>query len=236
MYKDKSKKHAQTQQLYDMLKKKVLTRQVETAASDNVTHTLQSMNTQQRPATYQNQSFNHGISPQKAMSDNGQFEELAMPQYQKQGPARAPLGHSPQDMAPPPRPVRSRGIGESLILSPKMVLMRTATAATPQHRTVLPGAARPTANRSQIPMSSARVDTRHSLNIPHASQSSSLRHQLPMDGPINRISTSTPRGYGGISSGMKVGTGRAGTAGDVIGNSRYGQHEGRSSNCLFVSH
>ena len=102
-----------------------------------------------------------------------------------------------------------------------------AEAATPQHRTVLPGA-RPTANRSQIPLSNARIDTRHSFNIPHASQSSSLPHQMPVDGPIHRSGTSTPRGYGGISGGMKVGTGRAGTAGDVMGGSRYGQYEGRS--------
>ena len=87
VYKDKSKKHAQTQQLYDMLKKKVLMKQVETAASDDVTHTLQSINTQQRPATYQSQPYGHGLSPQKPASDDGQFEELSNPQYHKQAPA-----------------------------------------------------------------------------------------------------------------------------------------------------
>ena len=106
-----------------MLKKKVLMKQVETAASDNVNNTLQSMNTQQRPATYQSQPYGHGISPQKAVSDNGHFEELVPPQRYMQGPSRAPLGPS-EDMPPPPRPVHSRGIGKSSILSRNFVLTR----------------------------------------------------------------------------------------------------------------
>ena len=116
VYKDKSRKHAQTQQLYDMLKKKVLMKQVETAASDSVTHTLQTINTQQRPATYQNQSYGHGISSQKTASENNQFEELAIPQRHKQPVARASFGHS-EDMLPPPGSARSCGIGKLAIRS-----------------------------------------------------------------------------------------------------------------------
>ncbi len=59
MYRDKSKKHAQTQHLYDTLKKRILMSQVESAASDNVAQTLKSMSTLGRPGTYNGTGFAH---------------------------------------------------------------------------------------------------------------------------------------------------------------------------------
>jgi hypothetical protein len=43
MYREKSKKQAQTQHLYDTLKKRVMTSQVQTAASDSVTQVINSL-------------------------------------------------------------------------------------------------------------------------------------------------------------------------------------------------
>ena len=57
MYREKSKKHAQTQHLYDTLKKRILMSQVETAASENVAQTLKSIST--RPGTYNGTGFAH---------------------------------------------------------------------------------------------------------------------------------------------------------------------------------
>lgn len=52
MYREKSKKQAQTQHLYDTLKKRVMTSQVQTAASDSVTKAISSMSNIPRPQTY----------------------------------------------------------------------------------------------------------------------------------------------------------------------------------------
>ena len=62
MYREKSKKHAQTQHLYDTLKKRILMSQVETAASDNVAQTLKSMAGGDRPGTYNGTSLNQTIA------------------------------------------------------------------------------------------------------------------------------------------------------------------------------
>src|SRR5277367_5053864 len=52
MYREKSKKHSQTQYLYDTLKKKVMQSQIQTAATNAVTQTLQSIGGMTRAGTY----------------------------------------------------------------------------------------------------------------------------------------------------------------------------------------
>jgi E3 ubiquitin-protein ligase CCNP1IP1 len=52
MYREKSKKQAQTQHLYDTLKKRVMTSQVQTAASDSVAQAINSISSIPRPQTY----------------------------------------------------------------------------------------------------------------------------------------------------------------------------------------
>lgn len=49
MYREKSKKQAQTQHLYDTLKKRVMTSQVQTAASDSVAQAVNSISALPRP-------------------------------------------------------------------------------------------------------------------------------------------------------------------------------------------
>lgn len=43
LYRDKSKKHAQTTNLYNLLKSRAMRSQIQTAASDSVNHTLRSL-------------------------------------------------------------------------------------------------------------------------------------------------------------------------------------------------
>lgn len=57
MYREKSKKQAQTQHLYDTLKKRVMTSQVQTAASDSVAQAINSMSNIPRPQAYAEPSF-----------------------------------------------------------------------------------------------------------------------------------------------------------------------------------
>ena len=52
MYKEKNRKHQQTQHLYETLKKRYMINNVQTAASENVNQTLQAINSQTRPETY----------------------------------------------------------------------------------------------------------------------------------------------------------------------------------------
>ena len=186
---------------------------------------------QQRPATYQesapiemHQQFARGNSPLKAMSEQGHFEEIQMPkQVQRPTANRVPLGQA-QDMPPPPRPMQMGATGKYLLHFYANSLTSTAHIATPQHRTALPSSARPTANRSHLPVSTTRIESRNQFDVPRGSQTL-LRHQVSAGGPIHRASASTSRGFGGISGGMKVGSGRAGTAVDAMGSARYGQHD-----------
>jgi hypothetical protein len=62
MYRDKSKKQAQTQHLYDTLKKRVMTSQVQTAASDSVAQAINSMSGIPRPQTFADASFQQSHS------------------------------------------------------------------------------------------------------------------------------------------------------------------------------
>jgi len=66
LYKEKNRKHQQTQHLYEVLKKKCLASSVHTAASENVRQTLQAINTQSRPGTY------HGM-PQMTVQNTGGY-------------------------------------------------------------------------------------------------------------------------------------------------------------------
>lgn len=114
LYRDKSKKAAQAQQLYDTLKKKFLMRSVATAASENVTQTLQSM-ANPRPGTYQEPL------PEEALFSRGGIMQHARGDYEQPdllGNDLRPVHHSSRrssdsgrfadGMPPPPRPVATR--------------------------------------------------------------------------------------------------------------------------------
>lgn len=105
LYKEKNRKHQQTQHLYDALKKRVLMGNVQSAASENFNHTLQSINSQARPETYSGMpnigaagpSGSHHQRPQMRQFDNG-VEQLHT--HQRSGSSNR---GSDQGAMPPPQ-------------------------------------------------------------------------------------------------------------------------------------
>lgn len=115
LYREKSKKCAQTQQLYDALKKKFMLRGVETAASENVTQTIQSIANNGRPSTFQHQPAPAPDTLYSLGSDHrGSYNELVQPDLLGSDlrPIRhqrsSEVGRTVQEMAAPLRPVANR--------------------------------------------------------------------------------------------------------------------------------
>src|SRR5271168_985086 len=195
MYREKSKKHAQTQHLYDTLKKRILMSQVETAASDNVARTLKTIASGTRPGTFNGTGFTQATSlgtnvGHERKSNNIPVNENGVEQLhrrQRQGSGSQASG----DVAamPPPNHIPSRH------------RMQNITTATPIHRTQLPGA-RPAATRSQIPMSTSRPTFPGEYRPPGSALRQS--HGSPH---VNRNSLGGARGSG-FTAGMKVGCAR----------------------------
>jgi hypothetical protein len=73
MYREKSKKQAQTQHLYDTLKKRVMTSQVQTAASDSVAKAIGSMSNVSRPQTYEDTSLQQASVAQSTTFRSNDF-------------------------------------------------------------------------------------------------------------------------------------------------------------------
>ena len=106
LYKEKNRKHQQTQHLYDALKKKVMMGQVHTAASENANHTLQSINASTRPGTHSgisNMNLQAPLGNHHRRSQVALFENEQLHPHQRSGSAsqngsevglRAPLQHS----------------------------------------------------------------------------------------------------------------------------------------------
>jgi E3 ubiquitin-protein ligase CCNP1IP1 len=189
LYHEKSKKQAQTQHLYDTLKKRILMSQVETAASDNVVPTFKSTGSGTRPETVNGISFAqagglgvNAVGERQSRSipvnKNG-VEQLH--RHQRHGSSSQTCG----DVAamPPPDHIPSR---------------HRVQDTTPRHRTQLPSP-RPAAIRSQIPMSTARP----TFPREHRPPGSGLRNSLG-SAHVNRHSLGSSSGFG-FSVGMKVG-------------------------------
>ena len=215
LYRDKSRKHAQTQHLYDTLKKRILMSQVETAASDNVNQTLRSLaNTISRPETYSgsvNQQT-HGMGVERIHSGNADhisIDEHGVEQlhrHQRQGSGSHTSEHI-HAMPLPPQVPRHR-------------IPNIAPAVpTPMHRTQLPGAARGVAQRSQIPVPDSRPST---LN--HYPPGTALRNSMG-SARTKRGSNGSSSGYG-ITAGMKVGRAPATGVGDLGGRFGYDSQGG----------
>ncbi len=224
-YREKSRKHSQTQQLYDALKKKFLVRDAQSAASASVNQTLQSLDTTSRHAMYQQPTpldplgvYKAGIGNQRASSDQNQ------PNGQPSNPSEvSDRGRSHAAMAPPGHTLR-----DCRCSAPSRFLLTTPAhfggTNTPMNRTSLP-TSRATANRSQLRASTSLQDVRAMHPSLSYGIGSSLRHQLPPDELISRHSGSPSRGFGGITTGMKVGTARmAGNGQKRIHITHYDRH------------
>jgi hypothetical protein len=213
LYREKSKKCAQSQQLYDALKKKFMLRGVETAASENVTQTIQLMTSEARPETFQGQpsaNTHHNASRDQhaAHHDYGQPDVHGKDLRPGNSASQrsSDVAGNVQSMAAPTRPVANRhGMYSCYTESHTLMLeAHLGIVNTPVQRTTLPIQGRATANRSQIP-----VSVRPEAGYGGQNLGSSLRYSTTSEG-YNRVGTATPRSFG-ILNGMKVG--RAGTAG-----------------------
>ncbi|ERF68709.1 hypothetical protein EPUS_05770 [Endocarpon pusillum Z07020] len=180
MYRDKSKKQAQTQHLYDTLKKRVMTSQVQTAASDSVAQAINSMSSIPRPQTFGDASVQQPPPPNYRTNDqrgNMQYEHA----HHSRSPSRSSKNAHAEAEASAMPPPSGPPMGQQ---------SHGFASATPQHRTHLPGTVRNAATRSYIPLSTKAPDT-----VP----------RKPLTNLTNsRNSQSGSSGYG-ITAGMKVG-------------------------------
>lgn len=195
MYRDKSKKQAQTQHLYDTLKKRVMTSQVQTAASDSVAQAINSMSSIPRPQTFGDASAQQPPPPNYPTNDqrgNMQYEHAHHSRSPSRSSKNAHAEAEASAMPPPSGPPMGQQSRMSCIFTVWSPLTITDgfASATPQHRTHLPGTVRNAATRSYIPVSTKAPDT-----VP----------RKPLANFTNsRNSQSGSSGYG-ITAGMKVG-------------------------------
>ena len=191
MYREKRKKHAQTQLLYATLKKRVLMSQVETTASDNVAQTLKTMASGTRPGTFSGISFAHVES----LNTNGAREQQScnipvhenvieqLHHHQRRGNGSQTSGD--MTVMPPPGHVPSR--------------YRVHNISTQHlHRTQL-SSERHSATRSHIPRSTARPTLLSESRPPGSAPRRSLGSSH-----VNRTSVGNASGFG-FTAGMKVG-------------------------------
>jgi hypothetical protein len=223
MYRDKSKKQAQTQHLYDTLKKRVMTSQVQTAASDSVAQAINSMSSIPRPQPFGDPSFQP--HPPTSFHPNGQ---RGSDRHQQTQHSRSP-GPSSRNahveigaaaMPPPSGPLVGHHSRKSCALSGQSLLTMSDgfASSTPQHRTHLPGTVRTAAARSQIPLSTRAPGT---------------GSRQPMANMTNtRNSQSRSSGYG-ITAGMKIGRPLGSSLSN--GEQRSDRSNGIASNCRYSS-
>lgn len=107
MYREKSKKQAQTQHLYDTLKKRVMTSQVQTAASDSVAQATGSIPTMSRPQTFGDSTFkpppNTSFYPTH-QQDTHQYQDIHHSRSPSQSSRTAHAENGAAAMPPPPGP------------------------------------------------------------------------------------------------------------------------------------
>jgi hypothetical protein len=117
LYRKKSRDHSTTQKLYDTLKKKTQERQLQSIASENVAHAIETMNATRRPETlngvldngprYQQQA-RHGLDDRTnhSVGMSKRVVEQLHP-YQRSG-SSAVGSDQHNSMLPPERPGVSR--------------------------------------------------------------------------------------------------------------------------------
>ncbi|KAL9107403.1 MAG: hypothetical protein Q9227_007687 [Pyrenula ochraceoflavens] len=194
MYTEKNKKHQQTQQLYDTLKRKILMSQVQNAASDSVNKTVDTLASAARADNHET----HGellraeavpeVRPQQSPNIDTETNALGVLQNHEQTDGD---GRRSADILAMPPPGR---------LAPHRP--QSLQVPTPQHRTHLPGT-RLSAVRSQIPLSTVHTSQANGVHHFGNPPGSTIRHNTSRPGG-NRTSHSGSSGYG-ISAGIKMG-------------------------------
>ena len=195
MYRGKSKKQAQTQYLYDTLKKRVMTSQVQTIASDSVAQAIGSTSGIPAPQVFGDPAFE---LPQTsnfypvAHGGNDRHQQTYHSRNSSHPGRPVHAEASSSGMLPPQGPMGGHHPRKSFVLAAEfsLIVLDGLVSSTPQHRTHLPGTVRTAATRSQIPLST---------RAPGVAQRQPL-----VNITTSRNSQSGSSGYG-ISAGMKVG-------------------------------
>lgn len=227
LYREKSRKLAQAQKLYDILKNKFQAKEMETAASVDVNHTLKNIDAERRPEPFNNVNavpLNHRLQGDcDRRSLPGQFPGPVEQLHSHQKSGSSVLGREPAALAQSDRfkPNRLRELYSLSIyyLSSHQVIARLETRTTPGHRLSLPGTATIAANRSQIPTATTRTHLQPAHDV------SSAQRRPPIPAHRDKPSTSS-RVPGGVISGIKIGNG--GTPPAIDPPTRFDQYRGRS--------
>ena len=123
LYREKSKKLAQTEKLYDTLKKKVQAGEMETAASVDVNHTLNNIEGGQRPLPFEpmveQRTTHHDFSDRGPRNFHGAGQEPIEQLHSHQKTGSSVIGHE-QVVMPQfdhPRATRLRELFHRIILT-----------------------------------------------------------------------------------------------------------------------
>lgn len=152
MYRDKSKKHAQMTNLYNLLKSRTMKSQMQTAASTSVSQALDSLVPRNEPPP----TPAHGSMGQVPQTPSNGFPvskegiEL-LHRYQRSGTGSS-SGKKKLDRKTMPPPSRPTGIVKS--------------TPTPRHRTRLPGPARPSTGTANLPHDDALFERFQNTSFP----------------------------------------------------------------------
>jgi len=183
MYRDKSKKQAQTQHLYDTLKKRVMTSQVQTAASDSVAQAINSMSSIPRPQTFADASFQqpHPISFRPDdQRDNVQYQHPHHGRSPSQSSKNAHDGAEAAAMPPPPGLHIGQHSRTSLPLMTVLIALTVSRWLCFEHTPTSNPPPRHHPYRSQqIPDPSEHQSSRHRPTT------TSGQHHQPSDQPIS---------------------------------------------------
>jgi len=139
MYREKCKKHAQMTNLYNLLKNRAMRSQMQTAASDTVSNTLNSLpGTRNEPLTT---SHTPSRPPHNQYPvDQEGVEQLHRYQRSGSGSSRGANRRDESSMMPPPqiRPGGPRNCKYTIYYYSELTEVANIPPATPQHRTRFP--------------------------------------------------------------------------------------------------
>ncbi|BCR90289.1 uncharacterized protein ACHE_60175S [Aspergillus chevalieri] len=215
MYRDKSRKFTQITNLYNLLKSRAMKSQMQTAASDSVSQALNSLGSRNGVSTSaSNRPMSMARDPQTPSSKQygnypvNQEGVEQLHRYQRSGTGSSKGRRDDIVTMPPP----SRPMG-----TPRPAVANTPNvpAATPQHRTRLPGpgsvpgSVRPSTTLSILPQGNAMFERFHGGIPTSQSPTTSGYFPDPDHGPISRENLSfqvSGQGMVNHSSGNTLGT------------------------------
>ncbi|MCJ1391539.1 hypothetical protein MMC18_004403 [Xylographa bjoerkii] len=190
-FRDKSRKHQQTQELYDRLKRKEMTAATQSAAFDSVDEVLQSVaNGQDLGGLSNHTRFHPGTSPLRQYQHGRDVGDVFQPLHQHNDNENVATGR----MMPPPLHHTGPSLGSEFLRQENTV------GSTPfGHRTRLGSMFLPP--RQQVPGSVGAI----TADAPVTSHSQTPSQRRPMAN-INNTTVNRPSvsGYG-MSAGLKIG-------------------------------